>query len=86
MLCANSGSFPSSFLTWMSFISFTNLISLARTFRMLLNKISETSHFYFVPDTTLVLAGLILSCSTEVWRKHARHRAERQRAGLVSAE
>ena len=50
MLCANSGSFPSSFLTWMSFISFTNLISLARTFRMLLNKISENSHFYFVPD------------------------------------
>ena len=39
-----------------------------------------------VEHTTLVLAGLILSCSTEVWRKHARHRAERQRAGLVSAE
>ena len=39
-----------------------------------------------VEHTTLVLAGLVLSCSTEVWRKHTRRRAERQRAGLVSAE
>ena len=37
-------------------------------------------------NTTLDLAGLILSCSTEVWRKHTRRRAERQGAGLCWVE
>ena len=50
MSCANSGSFPSSFLIWMSFTSFTNLIAPARTSNTVLNKISENRHFCLVPD------------------------------------
>ena len=38
-----------------------------------------------VEHTTLILAGLVLSCFTEVLRKHARCRAGRQGEGLLSA-
>ena len=39
-----------------------------------------------VEHTTLVLAGSVLSCSTEALRKHTRRRAGRRGAGLVPAE
>ena len=47
---ANSESFPSSFLIWIPFISFSSLISVTRTSRTMLNNSGKSAHPCLVPD------------------------------------
>ena len=50
MSSAYSDSFTSSFLTWMSFISFLCLIALAKTYNTTVNKSDKSGHPSLVPD------------------------------------
>ena len=50
MSSKNSGSFASSFLNWIPFISFSSLISVAKTFKTMLNNSGESGQACLVPD------------------------------------
>ena len=47
---ANTESLTSSFPIWISFISFSSLIAMVRSFNAMLNKSGETGHPCLVPD------------------------------------
>lgn len=50
MSSANRNKFTSSFPIWMTFIYFSRLIFLARTFTTLLNRSGESEHIFLLPD------------------------------------
>ena len=50
MSSADSESFTSTFLIWIPFLSFSSLISVARTSKTMLNNSGESGHAYLIPD------------------------------------
>ena len=59
MSSGNSDRFTSSFPIWIPFISFSSLIAMARSSKILLNNSAKSEHLCFVPD----LSGNIFSFS-----------------------
>ena len=64
---AHSDSVTSSFPTWITFISFSCMIVMARTFDTLLNKIRECGHPCLVPDLKGNSYSFLLQCYLWVW-------------------
>ena len=50
MSSANNDSYPFSFSMCISFISFSSLIVVARTYKTMLNESDESGYPYLVPD------------------------------------
>ena len=50
MSSANSDSFVSSFLIWITFISFSYLIAMASSSNTILNRSGESRHSSLIPD------------------------------------
>ena len=50
MSCANCDNFTLFFLIWMSFITFSCLMTVARTSNTMLSKSGKSEHPYLVPD------------------------------------
>ena len=71
MLSANSENFTSSFPTWIHFISFYSLISIARTSRTMLNNSGASGHPCLVPYLRLLAGSYFYLTYQTIWeQKH----------------